>query len=111
MDVTEINLGGPDAAEIASELRHPAPYPPALAEWVARLICPPGGTILDPFNGSGSTGAAAIRNGYRYIGIDNVEEYVAMSARRLEIETSQPRLDYDEPLTDETEQPSAALFS
>jgi site-specific DNA-methyltransferase (adenine-specific) len=44
---------------------HPAPYPPALAEWVGKLICPPSGTILDPFNGSGSTGVAAVRNGWR----------------------------------------------
>ena len=64
--------------------RHPAPYPPALAEWVAALVCPPGGTILDPFNGSGSTGVAAIRNGYSYVGIDGVEEYVDRSRRRLE---------------------------
>lgn len=63
---------------------HPAPYPVALAEWIAKLVCPPSGTILDPFNGSGSTGVAAIRNGYSYIGIDAVSEYVAMSRQRLE---------------------------
>jgi site-specific DNA-methyltransferase (adenine-specific) len=62
---------------------HPAPYPPALAEWIARLICPPGGTILDPFNGSGSTGVAAVRGGWSYVGIDAVPEYVAMSRLRL----------------------------
>jgi DNA modification methylase len=63
--------------------RHPAAYPPALAEWVARLVCPPGGTILDPFNGSASTGVAAIRNGWDYIGIEAVPEYADMSRRRL----------------------------
>jgi site-specific DNA-methyltransferase (adenine-specific) len=66
------------------EFRHPAPYPPELAEWIARLSCPPGGTILDPFNGSGSTGVAAIRGGWSYVGIDAVPEYVAMSRLRLE---------------------------
>jgi site-specific DNA-methyltransferase (adenine-specific)/site-specific DNA-methyltransferase (cytosine-N4-specific) len=111
-DVAEVNQGGNDAWEIAHiGVDHPAPYPASLPEWVARLVCPPGGTILDPFNGSASTGVAAIRNGYRYIGIDCVEEYLQMSARRLEVEASQPRLDYDEPLTDEPEQPPAALFS
>lgn len=65
------------------EYRHPAPYPPALAEWIAKLVCPPAGTILDPFNGSGSTGVAAIRNGYSYVGIDAVPEYAAMSRQRL----------------------------
>lgn len=67
-----------------SGVDHPAMYPPALAEWLAHLICPPGGTILDPFNGAASTGVAAVRNGWKYIGIDAVEEYVEMSARRLE---------------------------
>lgn len=62
---------------------HPAPYPAALAEWVCKLVCPPGGTILDPFNGSASTGVAAIRNGWDYIGIDAVAEYVELSRRRL----------------------------
>jgi site-specific DNA-methyltransferase (adenine-specific) len=62
---------------------HPAPYPPALAEWIGKLVCPPEGTILDPFNGSGSTGVAAIRNGWSYIGIEAVPEYAAMSRARL----------------------------
>ena len=63
---------------------HPAPFPWQLAEWCGKLIIPDGGTILDPFSGSASTGVAAIRNGWNYIGIDSSEEYVSMSARRLE---------------------------
>jgi DNA modification methylase len=63
---------------------HPAPYPPALAEWVGKLICPKGGTILDPFSGSASTGVACIRNGWDYIGIEAISEYAEMSRRRLE---------------------------
>ena len=63
---------------------HPASYPWKLAEWCGKLICPPNGTILDPFSGSGSTGVAAIRNGWNYIGIDAVAEYVEMSRVRLE---------------------------
>jgi site-specific DNA-methyltransferase (adenine-specific) len=65
---------------------HPAPFPVGVAEWCGRLICPPGGTILDPFSGSASTGVAAIRNGWNYIGIDAVEEYVEMSQGRLAAE-------------------------
>ena len=65
---------------------HPAPYPWQLAEWCGRLITPPGGTILDPFNGSASTGVAALRNGWNYIGIDAVPEYIEMSGRRLDHE-------------------------
>jgi len=63
---------------------HPAPYPTALAEWVGKLICPQGGTILDPFSGSASTGVACIRNGWDYIGIEAMPEYAAMSRARLE---------------------------
>lgn len=66
-----------------SGVDHPAMYPPALAEWVAKLVCPQGGTILDPFNGSASTGVAAIRNGWNYIGIEAIPEYAEMSRRRL----------------------------
>jgi DNA modification methylase len=63
---------------------HPAPVPVPLAEWLGNLVCPPGGTILDPFSGSASTGVAALRNGWDYIGIDAVKEYVDMSRERLE---------------------------
>jgi len=65
------------------DAEHPAPYPPALAEWVAKLVCPSGGTILDPFSGSASTGVAAIRNGWDYIGIEAMPEYADMSRKRL----------------------------
>ena len=68
------------------KIDHPAAYPWQLAEWCGKLICPPGGTILDPFSGAASTGVAAIKNGWKYIGIDSVEEYVEMSARRLAAE-------------------------
>ena len=63
---------------------HPARFPWQLAEWCGKLITPPGGTILDPFNGSASTGVAALRNGWNYIGIDAVPEYIEMSGRRLD---------------------------
>jgi DNA modification methylase len=69
--------------------QHPAAFPVALAEWAGSLICPPGGTILDPFSGSASTGVAAIRNGWDYIGIDAVAEYVDMSRKRLDKECEQ----------------------
>lgn len=66
-----------------NKLEHPAPFPVELAEWCGKLITPEGGVILDPFAGSSSTGVAALQNGWRYIGIDYVEEYVEMSKERL----------------------------
>ena len=74
------------------DTNHPAPYPTQLAAWSIRLVCPPLGTVLDPFSGSGSTGVAAIQEGRRYIGIDLAEEYAAMSARRVDKEP--PVLDF-----------------
>lgn len=67
---------------------HPAAFPLALAEWMGKLVTPPAGTVLDPFSGSGTTGVAAIRNGWDYIGIDMVEEYVDLSRNRLDGEAA-----------------------
>jgi site-specific DNA-methyltransferase (adenine-specific) len=56
-------------------------------ELLARLIAkttPPGGLVLDPFAGSGSTGVAALQGGYRFIGIEREAEYVEIARRRLE---------------------------
>ena len=80
LDVASIPQGGHGQAD---DVDHPAPYPPKIAAWCIRLVCPPGGTVLDPFSGSGSTGVAAIQEGRRYVGIDVMEEYAAMSARRV----------------------------
>ena len=71
---------------VPDAFKHPAKYPVALAEWCGKLITPPGGTILDPFTGSSSTGVAAIKNGWNFIGIDQSAEYVEMSRKRLDEE-------------------------
>lgn len=58
---------------------HFATFPVALAERCILAGCKPGGTVLDPFSGSGTTGLAAARHGRRYVGIDLNREYLAMS--------------------------------
>lgn len=63
--------------------KHPTVKPIALMQWLARLITPPGGIILDPFAGSGTTGAAAAREGFRCILVEREAEYVADIVRRL----------------------------
>lgn len=60
---------------------HFATFPPELPERCILAGCKPGGTVLDPFNGSGTTGLAAQRTGRRYIGIDINAEYLDLTLR------------------------------
>lgn len=60
---------------------HFATMPPALAERCILAGCKPGGTVLDPFSGSGTTGMAAAKHGRRYVGIELSEEYLRLSLR------------------------------
>ena len=62
---------------------HPTVKPVALMAYLCKLITPVGGTILDPFNGSGSTGMAAIQEGFSYVGIDLDEEHIKVSDARI----------------------------
>jgi site-specific DNA-methyltransferase (adenine-specific) len=62
---------------------HPTVKPLALMRWLCRLVTPPGGLILDPFTGSGSTGCAAVLEGFRFLGIEREAEYVAIAERRI----------------------------
>lgn len=62
---------------------HPTVKPTDLMRWLCRLITPPGGTILDPFLGSGSTGKAAILEGFRFIGIEKSDEYIEIARARV----------------------------
>jgi site-specific DNA-methyltransferase (adenine-specific) len=62
---------------------HPTVKPTALMEYLIRLVTPPGGTVLDPFTGSGSTGKAAILNNFGFIGIEMTEDYVPIIEGRL----------------------------
>lgn len=63
---------------------HPTVKPVALMRWLCRLVCPPDGTILDPFCGSGTTLLAARAEGFSAIGIEREAEYVGIIQRRLE---------------------------
>jgi DNA modification methylase len=63
--------------------RHPTVKPVALMRWLVRLVTPPGGTVLDPFAGTGTTGQAAIEEGFNAILIEREEEYRADILRRM----------------------------
>jgi site-specific DNA-methyltransferase (adenine-specific) len=63
---------------------HPTVKPTDLMRYLCRLVTPPNGTVLDPFMGSGSTGKAAILEGFQFIGIDMTPEYVDIARARIE---------------------------
>ncbi|WP_427034421.1 DNA-methyltransferase [Enterobacter cloacae] len=62
---------------------HPTVKPIALMSYLCRLITPPGGTVLDPWMGSGSTGRAATEEGFNFIGIDLNPDYVTIASARI----------------------------
>lgn len=66
---------------------HPTVKPVDLMQWLCRLVCPKGGTVLDPFAGTGTTGEAAWREGMRAILIEREPEYQADIARRMDLAT------------------------
>lgn len=62
---------------------HPTVKPTDLMRYLVKLVTPPGGIVLDPFTGSGSTGKAAILEGFDFIGIELTEEYLPIIEGRL----------------------------
>jgi len=71
-------------AKIMRRNHHPTVKPTDLMRYLCRLITPPNGTILDPFTGSGSTGKAAMLEGFQFIGIEREAEYVEIAKARIE---------------------------
>ena len=71
---------------------HPTVKPTDLMRYLCRLVTPPGGTVLDPFMGSGSTGKAAVLEGFNFIGIEREAEYLDIARARIEHVTKEPNL-------------------
>lgn len=74
------NEGLPDDVENT----HSTVKPTDLMRYLCRLVTPPGGTVLDPFMGSGSTGKAAVLEGFNFVGIDLDPAYVEIARARIE---------------------------
>lgn len=66
-----------------SRNHHPTVKSTSLMKYLCRMITPPGGIILDPFTGSGSTGKAAILEGFQFVGIEQDAEYLAIARARI----------------------------
>ncbi len=62
---------------------HPTVKPVDLMRWLVRLTSPPGGMVLDPFTGSGTTGMACIEEGRNFLGVEKEAEYVALARARI----------------------------
>lgn len=71
---------------------HPTVKPLSLMRWLCRLVTPPGGLILEPFAGSGSTCIAAGLEGFRFLGCEREEEYAQIARARLAHWLKQPAL-------------------
>ncbi|MFM9469749.1 DNA methyltransferase, partial [Streptomyces scabiei] len=63
---------------------HPTVKPLALMRWLCRLVTPPGGVVVDPFAGSGTTLEAAYLEGFESIGVEMTPEYWPLIAARIE---------------------------
>ncbi len=82
LDNPKNHLGGLQGS--VSKNHHPTVKPTDLMRYLCRLITPPNGTVLDPFTGSGSTGKAAVLEGFSFIGVEQSEEYIAIAEARIQ---------------------------
>lgn len=84
MDGNDTRIDGKPAS--TGKNNHPTVKPTDLMAYLCRLVTPPGGVVLDPFMGSGSTGKACMREGFRFIGIDMTPEYFEIARARIQHE-------------------------
>jgi site-specific DNA-methyltransferase (adenine-specific) len=70
-------------SERGEDNTHPTVKPQELMKYLCRLVTPKGGTVLDPFMGSGSTGIAAKDEGFEFIGIEREKEYFEIAEKRI----------------------------
>lgn len=82
---------------------HPTVKPTKLMEYLIKLVTPVDGTVLDPFTGSGSTGKAALLNGFKFIGCELTEEYLPIIKGRLEFAANKYNEEQAEKLKEEAE--------
>lgn len=82
-DQLSFHYSGKANADDRRGLPHPTIKPRSLMRWLCRLICPPGGLVLDPFAGSGTTGEAALAEGMRALLIEQEESHFRACAQRL----------------------------
>lgn len=77
------NVTGDDGVTVVNRNNHPTVKPTALMAYLCRLITPPNGVVLDPYMGSGSTGKAAVREGFSFVGIELDKDYYEIAKARV----------------------------
>ena len=93
-------IGGQPNQQIENNKNHhPTVKPTSLMQYLVRLVTPPNGIVLDPFLGSGSTGKAAMYEGFNFIGIELTPEYLPIAKARIEfaLQSKELELDFDTP--------------
>lgn len=81
-----------DRFKVRARNTHPTVKPVAVMQWLCRLVTPPNGIVLDPFTGSGTTGVAALREKFRFVGIEREAQYVEIARARIAAAETQPAL-------------------
>ena len=89
-DNSNFLTGSGNKREDVAKNHHPTVKPVDLMIYLIRLVTPKGGVTLDPFMGSGSSGKAAVRGGFDFIGIEREEEYYQIAEARIEYEKKKP---------------------
>jgi site-specific DNA-methyltransferase (adenine-specific) len=92
-DFEENQTVGGGSEKAPSKNFHPTVKPTDLMLYLIRLVTPTGGTTLDPFMGSGSTGKAAIRGGFDFVGIEREKEYMKIAEARIQYEKDNPYIE------------------
>jgi site-specific DNA-methyltransferase (adenine-specific) len=83
--------------ESTARNNHPTVKPTDLMRYLCRLVTPPGGVVLDPFMGSGSTGKAAALEGFRFVGIERDPAYMEIARQRIAAVSPEPSEDKPTP--------------
>jgi len=94
-----------------TDVDHFATFPPALIEPCILAGCPVGGTVLDPFNGSGTTGAVACTHGRNHIGIELNPDYIEIAHSRIKSAINASGIDRIAPIGKRTDYADTPLFA
>lgn len=92
-DNYDIKTGSGNSRDTKRKNTHPTVKPTSLCRYLCKMICPKNGIILDPFMGSGSTGKAAMLEGFKFIGIELEKDYMEIAKARIEAAAKEPEVE------------------